>query len=186
VATLYEHLIGPAWDGLPGSIRRVHLAADGLQAAGVFRVEHGASRAARALARLCRLPPAGEAVPLRLSVVREARGERWTRRFGPHALVTSQRGLAGGLLGERFGPLEFRFRLSAAASALRYDHLATRLCAGPLGVPLPGWLAPRITAREDATPAPDRTRVRVGISLPLVGLLLAYEGELTVEAPAAW
>jgi hypothetical protein len=185
VATLYELLIGPAWDGLPASLRHAHRGGDGGgPATGVFRVEHGSGRAARALARLCRLPAAGEAVPVRLSVTREAHGERWTRRFGGHALVTSQRALAGGILGERFGPLEFRFRIAIGDAALRYQQLATRLCVGPLGVPLPGWLAPRITAREEAGPAPNTTRVRVSIALPLVGVLLAYDGELTVEEPA--
>jgi hypothetical protein len=186
VDTLYETLVGPAWDGLPASIRRAHLRADGLEAAGVLRVARGRSRAARALARLCRLPEAGEAVPVRLSVRREARGERWVRRFGAHTLVTSQCALGDGILAERFGALEFRFRLTPTACGLGYLHLATRLCAGRLRVPLPGWLAPRVAASEAATLSPERTQVRVTVSLPLLGLLLAYEGELTVDESPAW
>jgi uncharacterized protein DUF4166 len=186
VSTLYRSLVGPAWDGLPASVRQAHLRDEGLEAAGVLRVERGAGRAARALARLCRLPEAGEGVPVRLSVRREGRGERWVRRFGEQRLVSSQRALTGGLLAERFGPLELRFRLATTGGGLRYEHRATRLCAGPLRIPVPGWLAPRVAATEEAAPSADRTRLRVTVSLPLVGLLLAYDGELTVEGAARW
>jgi uncharacterized protein DUF4166 len=180
---LYESLVGPAWDALPASVRRAHLGAEGLEAAGVLRVERGSGRAARVLARLCRLPEAGESVPVRLSVRREGPGERWVRSFGARRLVSSQHACADGLLAERFGPLELRFRLAPTARGLRYEQGGTALCAGPLHLPLPRWMAPRVTATEEAAPPGDRTRLRVTVSLPVVGLLLAYEGELAVEAP---
>ena len=52
-------------------------------------------------------------------------------------------------------------------------------------VPLPRWLSPRITAREWAGLEAGSLQVAVRLSLPFVGLLIAYEGCLKREDPMA-
>ncbi len=182
---LYEAVVGPLWQILPQPIRRAHQAG-GFRAAGLFRIEAGRGLVARVLSRLCRLPPAGAAIPVQLSVTPDAGTERWTRQIGTDRILTSQRGLAGGVIAERFGLLELRFRISPAADSLRYEHLVTRLCCGPFSLPMPKWLAPRVVASEEIGTTPGCSRVRVAVFLPVVGLLLAYEGELTLQRSAPW
>lgn len=50
------------------------------------------------------------------------------------------------------------------------------------GVPMPGWLAPRITAHKDIVDG--RYRFVVATALPGLGTLLSYQGDLAT-APAA-
>jgi hypothetical protein len=85
------------------------------------------------------------------------------------------------LLAERLGCLEFWFRLRVIEHALDFWHTGTTGVLGPLRVPLPRWLSPRITAREWAGLEEGSLQVEVRISLPLIGLLMAYEGCLKRE-----
>src|SRR3712207_1358147 len=67
-----------------------------------------------------------------------------------------------GLLAERIGMLEFRFRLAVQHGALlfRQERLAIRL--GRLRVPLPDRLSVKVAAREG--PAGDRKSTRLNSS----------------------
>jgi hypothetical protein len=84
-------------------------------------------------------------------------------------------------LAERLGCLEFWFRLRVIERTLDFRHTGTAGVLGPLRVPLPRWLSPRITAREWAGLEEGSLQVAVRISLPLIGLLMAYEGCLKRE-----
>jgi hypothetical protein len=88
-----------------------------------------------------------------------------------------------GLLAERFGALEFRFRLSFADRAIHYRQVGVMLRGLPFfpETPLPGWASPQVSARETAGASEMETRVRVEVSAPLAGLLFSYEGELRRE-----
>ena len=93
--------------------------------------------------------------------------------------VQYQRGAE--LLAERLGWLEFWFRLRVIEHALDFWHTGTAGVLGPMRVPLPRWLSPRITAREWAGLEEGSLRVAVRVSLPCIGLLMAYEGCLKRE-----
>jgi hypothetical protein len=97
--------------------------------------------------------------------------------------VSFQRKQPDGLLAEDIGPLEVRFRLEVQGGALVYHPGGVSLRLGPLRIPLPRCCAPQITAWEKPTDARDRTQIAVEVNLPLLGLLLAYEGTVTrIEA----
>ncbi|HEX7955836.1 MAG TPA: DUF4166 domain-containing protein, partial [Pyrinomonadaceae bacterium] len=178
-AGLYERLAAGGWGGLDEPVRRLHARGRG---AGVFAVRRGAGRAARLLARLLRLPPGGEAVPLLLSVEPlEGGGERWRRNFAGRDFVTEQREHAGALLAERVGPFELLFRLSAAGGALAYRQEGAFVRAGRVRVRLPRRLAPRVEAWERAGARGGGVRVLVRVGAPLVGLVIEYEGIVNVE-----
>lgn len=180
---LYERLVGGAWGRLPEPVRRLHPAGSRVRGAGRFEVRHGGRLTARLLARLMRLPAAGDAVPVVLTVEPEgAGGERWHRSFGGRPFVTHQRERPPGLLADRAGAVEMYFRMEAEAGALVYRHAATALRLGRLRVPLPRALAPRVEAREWAEPGDARVVVRVRVSAPLVGPLITYEGKIELEA----
>lgn len=178
---LYRRLLGAGWERLAPPVRRAH--ADGmiLTAAGEFRVRLGGGRCPCLLAAVAGLPAPGAAVPVRLVVTPRGEGEEWARSIGGRPLVSVQRGGRGGLLAERAGFLEVSFRLEAVGGALRYHQQGAALCLGPLRLPLPACLAPRVRGRE--WPAADgvATRIRVAVALPLLGPLIVYGGTLRRE-----
>jgi hypothetical protein len=166
--------------GLAAPVRRLH--AGGGRGAGTFAVRRGAGRAARMLARLLRLPERGETVPLRLSVEPlGGGGERWRRNFAGREFVTEQREHAGGLLAERAGCFELLFRLSAEGGALVYRREGAAARVGRVRLRLPRPLAPRVEASERAAEGGGGVRVSVRVDAPLVGLIIEYEGLVTVE-----
>jgi len=176
---LYRRLLGASWDELPAVLRRLHGESVPVRAAGTMRVRHGENGLARMLARLARLPAAGEAVDVRLDVIPEGDGEAWRRSFRGRPLVSFQWGGPHGLLVERIGLLEARFRLEVVGGALLYHPAGAAVCLGPLRLPLPSWWAPRISARERPLDGCDGAGVAVEVRAPVLGLLVAYDGTIT-------
>ena len=177
---LYPRLLGPSWHELAAPVRGLHLDGAPFSGAGRFRVRHGAGPIGALLARLLRLPSANEAASLRLLVTPLGRGERWVRTFDGAPLVSTQRE-DGGRLVERIGPLELGFRLEVRNGALHYLQAGAALSVGSVRIPFPRALAPRIEAREEPE-GTEGTRVSVAVTVPWVGLLLAYGGYLETDA----
>jgi hypothetical protein len=177
---LYPRLLGPAWLDLHPAIRSLHLT-DGV-ATGRFEVQHGRGLGARLTCWALRLPPSAPRLEARLAIARDAASETWARTFGTRSLVTIQRALPDGTLAERFGALEFRFRLRVAEGALTYVQAGAGVRVGRLWIPLPRWIAPRIEAHE-ACVDEHGSHVRVWISAPGIGMVMSYEGCVRVEDP---
>jgi hypothetical protein len=178
--TLYAGLLGSAWLDLAEPIRAAHGPGATLRARGRLRIAHGRSHAARWLARLMRLPRASEAAETHLVVTRHAGGEHWSRTFGDRRLDTRQYVAASGDLAERFGLLEFRFRLAASEGSLLIRQVEAALMCGPVRVGIPSAWAPSVDAREDPA-GPRRIRVHVRVALPAVGPLMTYDGAVDFE-----
>lgn len=178
---LYQRLLGAAWNELAAPVRRLHSAQGSVARVGLFRVRWGEGRLARFLARLGRLPTAGEAVSTRLEITTDSERETWRRDFAGTQVVTCQRESPAGVLAERFGLLEFRFRLCVIDHALCFHQVGVVLCLGHLAVPLPRWLAPQIAARAWAKKNSATVQVAVRVDFPLAGLLVAYEGSMGSE-----
>jgi hypothetical protein len=123
------------------------------------------------------LPAGNPDAEAQVTVTPEAGGELWARRFGTRRIVTHQYEAAPHVFAERFGIVEFRFRLEVAEGNLFFHQRGVTL----LGVPLPTSLAPRIEATE--TMSAQGMQVFVRIVLPIGGLLLSYQGivEYSVE-----
>jgi hypothetical protein len=177
---LYPSLLGGAWASLDAPVRRLHLrASQGTAGAGVFAVERGTSAGARLCGWWMRLPAGGERVPVELAVRATPRGDRWIRSFAGCVLETLQYARGEGVLAERWGPIECRFRLEAQDGALAYRQIGAWLRVGPLALRLPHALAPSVTGVARGAGA-ERVRVDVAIGVPLFGPLIAYRGELAV------
>ena len=181
VTALYPRLVGDAWAELDASVQHWHNAAHQVQGTGVFTVRHGQGVLARFLVWLLRLPTSGEALATRLVILRHAWGETWSRTLAGRALMTIQYQRGAELLAERLGCLEFWFRLRVIEHSLDFWHTGTACVLGPMRVPLPRWLSPHITAREWAGREEGSLQVAVRVSLPCIGLLMAYEGCLKHE-----
>lgn len=183
---LYPDLLGDAWKSLPAEIRAMHEGA--AMAEGSASVERGGGILSRLAARMAGFPPAAADVPVKVRFVIDWQGETWTRTFGTHGFSSRQfagRSRSERLLCERFGPLTFAMALVAGEDRL---SLVLRRWSF-LGLPLPMWLCPRSNAYE--TVEDGRFRFHVGISHPVVGLIVRYRGWLepahgssTVGSPA--
>ena len=173
---LYPRILGEAWKDLPGSIRSGH--AVGVEKRGRFRVTHGRNYIARQMARWSNLPPQDDSAPVVLQIHAENDSQRWDRRFGTHGFTTLQ-WADGGRLVERFDGWELHFALRVNGQTLVYEQCAARLCLGSMCFPVPLIFAPRVQATEESA-GPNRVHVRVTVTLPLLGLLIAYDGHLEV------
>jgi hypothetical protein len=155
----------------------------------LFTVRRGPSILARLLAAALRLPAQGDDVLTRLVV--EPRwdewegqlAQTWTRTFGARTLSSLQYAWHGEMLAERFRFIEVRFRLSVDAGALRFEQLGAALVLGRFRLEMPRWLWPQIYASVGAVPSGHgQMEVRVVLSTPITGMLLAYAGCIRPEA----
>ena len=123
------------------------------------------------------IPPAGE-YDTQLEVSALGDMQRWARRFGGFALETRQREYRG-LLVESSGPASIGFELVVRDGGLLFQPCR----AWVFGIPLPLWLAPRIEA-ENSPGESGGWRVRVRFSVPFLGQVAEYEGEVIAEGAA--
>jgi hypothetical protein len=180
VSGLYQKLLGECWSELDRTVQRLHASTMPVHAAGVFRVSAGSTWLARILARLMGLPRPAEAVDVRLVVTAQGDAEEWRRTFARQPLVSLQASRSDGLLLERMGRVETRFRLKVVDGALIYESVSAAFCLGRLRLRLPRWLSPRVTASERLAGEEEQLEVSVEVRLPLLGRLIAYEGRLTL------
>jgi hypothetical protein len=156
---------------LPAAIRAIHA---GVGAVGEGTVVGGGAPFLRVLGALRGFTRPGENTALYQRVEEESRGELWRRRFGGQLLVTRVE-VRGGLFAERFRGVEVRFALSATPQRLTFEQRRASLACGPLRLPLPAILAPRITAHDE--PGPSAGSVRFSVVLSLWGRrLVGYAG----------
>jgi alkylated DNA nucleotide flippase Atl1 len=176
---LFRQLLGPAFDDLPPRLRELHDSKDVRQWSGVAEIRRGQGILARMISTLVGFPQAAKQVPVSVTFTPEKGKERWTRNFGGRRFSSTQSvgmGKDQYLLAERFG-------IVTVALALVLD--GGRLALIPrrwhvLGVPLPGFLLPKGESFESEENG--RFCFDVEISLPFVGLVVAYKG--TLERPS--
>jgi hypothetical protein len=180
VNPLYARLLGASWQQLAEPVRFTHATESTVHARGRFRIAHGRGRVARVVARLLRLPRASDAAEARLVITADAGGEQWARTFDDRRLDSRQYEAGEGELAERFGVLEFRFRLEVSDGGLVYRQVETALLFGTVRLRLPAHWAPTVDAREDPA-GPRQICVRVCVQLPAVGPVLTYDGVIDIE-----
>lgn len=178
---LFERLLGSRWNEFSKPVRALDDPDAQVQRRGAFTICRGAHRLARLIVRLMRLPREGTDVPTELTIEPRGRGERWHRRFGDDNLVTWLRpARPDGCLAERFGIIECLVGLDVAAGGVSYRTIHAAMVIGPWRLRLPQWLAPRVDGSE--TPGPgDPVHVKVQLSLPPVGVLMSYTGDVRVD-----
>jgi len=177
---LYARVLGPSWLQLAEPIRFAHAPEPIVCARGRLRIARGRSRVARFLAALVRLPRASTAAETRLVVTPLGDVEHWRRTFDGRCLATRQYPTGGRELGERFGVLEFRFRLEASEGSLVFRQVEAALVFGSVRVRVPEAWAPRVEAREDPAGA-RHIDIHVRVVLPALGPVLTYDGIIELE-----
>ena len=171
---MYRELLGETFDRLPLVLRRFHGQDAGGSACLVFRVTHGNGWLCRMAAKIARLPRPGDEARGSLHVVIDGDCERWIREVDGRRIETVQH-RRDGLLIEETGPLHLGFRVMGSAEGMRFESVGGWFC----GLPLASPLTPRVTAIVIGHE--ESWRVDVRVELPVVGLLIRYEGEVTPE-----
>ena len=184
-APLYVRVMGDSWAQIAEPVRCMHATHSIMRAHGHLRVEHGRRQLARFLARMLRLPRPSAAAETWLVVTARADADHWQRTFSGRRLETRQYESNQSELAERFGVLEFRFRLDASGGSLLYVQREAAFVFGSIRLRIPASWAPRVEAREDPA-GPTRVRVHVRVALPGVGPLIAYDGIIDVEDTRGW
>jgi hypothetical protein len=181
---VYRRILGPAYDGLPVSLRDLHDLDERLAATGSAVIERGEGLIARLIADAAGFPRPGRDVPVTVEFQRDGSGELWRRNFSGQIFTSRQeagQGRFDRLLCERFGPLAFGMALVVDADRLRLVLRGWSL----FGLPMPLWLAPSCEAYE--CEEDGRFRFFVELRHRLTGLIVRYQGWLELglrEAPA--
>ncbi|MDH7800284.1 hypothetical protein P3T31_000307 [Rhizobium sp. AN70] len=178
-APLFRKLLGSAFDDLPPRVRELHDSGQAREWRGVAEVRRGRGVLARLISAVLGFPQAGTHVPVSVAFAPDKGTERWIRTFGGRRFSSTQsvgKGRNQYLLEERFG-------IVTVALALVLD--GGRLALIPrrwsvLGIPLPGFLLPSGVSFESEEEG--QFRFDVEISLPFVGLVVAYRGTLEPAA----
>jgi hypothetical protein len=169
-ANIFRELLAHSFDALPQAVQKIHRSSPEASLRGYCNVTRGKSLVGRAMAFFAKLPPAGENVPIRVTIRREGRLECWTRHFGGHEM-TSILTAANGLLQEALGPVRFLFRLEGSAEGIAWIPVQVKTA----GIPLPVTLF-RFSVCERAEDGRYRFDVRVDVCG--LGLLVHYQGWL--------
>lgn len=176
--------MGDTWFQIADPIRNLHATGSTTRGRGCLRVEHGRHRLARFLARRLRLPDACAAADSQLTITALDSGERWQRAFNGRRFETFQYQSNRAELAERYGLLEFRFGLEVSEGSLLYVQREAAVRIGIGRLRLPGPLAPHVTAQEDAA-GPRHVHIAVSVTLPHIGLLIAYDGIVDIAEARA-
>ncbi len=172
---LYRRVLGEGFDRLPEVTRRLHRGRPAVIAEGEAVVAPAENPIARFIAKRFGLPRDEGRVPVRVVIESRDGREHWTRFFADRPMRSVMSAVPDGLIEERFGPVAIRMRLVPRGDGLDMQRVSGRLW----GVPLPGFLLPRITAEERVDEG-GRHRFEVEIRLPLLGRLIAYRGYLVL------
>ena len=169
--SVYERVLGPQFDILPGPVRALHDLTTPTVWRGHADVTLGTTWPARLLAALFRLPPSGAGQPLEVRFTPRDSYEVWQRIFASGQFQSRQYP-APPSIHETIGPVTLVFRPVPSSDGITIAMQGVRL----LGVPLPPFLVPQTAAREFAEGG--RFRFEVSAWLPGGGLLVAYSGWL--------
>jgi hypothetical protein len=174
-ASIFERVLGPAWQALPAPVRALHGPETELRTAGRATVTRGRGLLARVIATVVGFPRPGTDVPVEVRLQRDGVRERWRRTFAGRTFastLTAGTGRAHRLLRERFGPASFDLALVVDGERLRFVVRGWSV----LGLPLPRRWAP--TGDSFETAADGRFRFHIEIAHPWTGPIVTYEGWL--------
>jgi hypothetical protein len=181
---LYVRVMGDCWLQVAEPVRLAHSTRSITRARGQVRIQHGPHYLARVIARMLGLPRPDGAAETQLTVTAGPDGEQWQRSFNGRGFTTRQYDSNGSRLAERYGVLEFCFRLDAPGGSLLYLQREAAVTFAGVRWRLPGPLAPHVEARE-APAGLNRVTVDVRVTLPWIGLLIAYAGSIEIEEARA-
>ena len=157
---------------LPLGLQRFHADVGRRTVCGQATVTTG-GKFGRALLRLLGLHLRDGKQALDVTFMLDGSGAIWDRQFGTGRFISRIEADGVGFLVETFGPFTLRFQMTPDGDAISW----TLQRAEVFGLAIPSFLAPSISAREWLA-ADNAYAMSVAVALPLLGLVLRYEGEL--------
>jgi len=172
----FERALGSRMSVLPATTRRLHSAEGILVMDGEATIDPAGNALGRLVSRVFGFPSSAGTVPCRVLLERTPQGERWVRFFGRQRMVSLMRHAGDGMVDETFAMVTTRLRIDTDAQGLSLVPVSARAW----GLPLPGFMLPKVTAREwEAGDGVHAFMIEVG--LPVIGRLVRYEGTLQVS-----
>ena len=174
-ASLYQELLGTAFETLLPQVQALHGVSNARQWSGVADVRRGRGILAKIVSYIIGFPRSESDVPISVMFTPEGNGERWTRNFGGKIFSSHQsRGIGKNdyLLVERFGRISVALALVVERDRL---FLIPRRW-NCFGIPLPKLLLP--TGRSFESEKDGKFNFDVEISMPILGLIVGYTGVL--------
>jgi len=180
-SALFPSLLGDdVWRALPAAVQAMHGDALTLHANGQADVAGVSHWPARCLRRLLGLPAPGARQPLTLTIERHGMRETWTRRFAGRRMQSVLHGRGNStLLYERLGPATLAFALRRDGDAIDWQLRSLHV----FGVPTPRFLRGDVLSRSGVRDG--RYHFHVDVRLPLLGLLIGYQGWLVPDTGGA-
>lgn len=174
-APLYRQVLGDAFDQFPPQVQAIHDDTRDRTWTGTARVQRGTGLISKALGSAFGFPAPSTQIPVSVQFTPLKDGEKWTRRFGDQCFSSIQKpgtGRNDQLIAERFGPITVALALVQKDDKLFLIPRRWSL----LGISLPKMLLPSGSSFE--TQVDGKFHFDVQISAPLIGLIVAYQGEL--------
>jgi Domain of unknown function (DUF4166) len=172
----FEQLLGAEFARLPAAVRQVHAARAPLRTAGRADVTAATSAMARLVCWFAGLPKPGRAIETAVVFTSDGKGgEHWQRQFGERryqSTIVAGNGRDAGLLVERFGLFDLKFRLTPRDDGLHWALAGGRF----VGLPLPRWSVPYVDGLESTDGA--RFTFDIDVTFPVIGWLVHYRGWL--------
>lgn len=169
--SMYQAVMGDAFDRLAAPVRQFHRFAGHHTFHGQVRIAAPESLPARLLALALGTPQRAGEGPVRFELIAGSLAETWTRFF-PGKTMRSVLIKDGCRLSERLGAARLGFSLVEVDGALEMRLASVHL----LGIACPKWLMPTVVARE--TGDGHRFCFEVRASVPVMGLVAGYRGHL--------
>lgn len=175
--TLFQSSLGDRWAALPDAVRELHSVQDMESFSGFAEVTRGRSILARIAAWILGFPPAGEEVPVTVTITRTDEGETWERNFAGRVFRSyCSRSPEPYRYRERLGLFTYELGLPVEYGRVRFPVRRGWI----LGVPVPRFLLPRSDTSEFALS--DAFHFDVALAAPLSGaLIVRYRGALTPD-----
>ena len=166
-------LLGASFEALPLPVQQLHDESPRKVISGEATVQRGRHWLSRLAGVVTALPPAATRVTVRVTIERNGASEHWRREFGDHVMPSTQT-IEGGLLLEVLGAVTFRFELSVRDAQTLWRVVSAKVW----GIALPARWFKQVNAAEGADG--DRYTFDIRASMPVVGLLVHYQGWLDV------
>ncbi len=173
VVPLFSQVLGKQFNALPPKVQALHEVLHIRRWQGQARITRGRGMLSRLICRIVGFPPAGDGVPVTVTMHRKGDAEHWLRDFGGKRFRSVMTRAGEGAMWERFGPFRFEIPFTVQDQRLGYPVRRARL----FGVPWPKVLTPKSDAFEGVD-ADGRATFDVTVSLPFVGVLVRYQGWL--------
>ena len=169
----FTQALGESFHSLPAAVQAFHSAGN-RRYAGLADITRSRSPYGALILKLAGFPPAGNAVPVTVTVEETPEAELWTRNFNGHFTRSTIRftGTAG-IIEERLGPLTLRMKLTASPKGLHYGILTASI----FGIKAPRIFLPKSDTWETADNA-GGFHFNVTATAFLAGRLIHYQGAL--------